>query len=51
VVDNYGSSDEADFVGGDIVTSFVPEVVDVTDEQIIVPKFLERLRGGLPVLR
>ncbi|GII05232.1 hypothetical protein Pta02_72400 [Planobispora takensis] len=48
-VDNYGSSSEAEFTRDDIAERFVPEVVDPGRGSIVVERFLDRLRAGLPV--
>ncbi|MEV8633731.1 hypothetical protein AB0395_18935 [Streptosporangium sp. NPDC051023] len=49
-VDNMDYVDDADFSRENIAASFVAEVVDSEYDSIIVHKFLDRLRAGLPVL-
>ncbi|MBG0814306.1 hypothetical protein [Planomonospora sp. ID82291] len=48
-VDNHGSSSDAEFTRDDIPERFVPEVVDPDRGSILVERFLDRLRAGLPV--
>ncbi|MBG0830422.1 hypothetical protein HS041_21925 [Planomonospora sp. ID67723] len=48
-VDNHGSFSDAEFTRDNIAEWFVPEVVDPDYGSIVVERFLDRLRAGLPV--